>query len=177
MFPISEYCCQNCVCKPFQSKVIGLSDSYHNLASPNKVKQNLWTLPPSGNAWVSIQSFVLRRCASTSLSGFPANLGSKWDQFNCDIVLGCTCGTDSCAGGTWGCVGGAGCCTGGAGGTAGGAWAAEGAGGAGGPLSAFLFTFYIGYYACSNQLKMTENKFSYMKPIKACPYKMWNNYK
>ena len=28
----------------------GLSDSYHNLMSPTKVKQNLWTFTPYGNA-------------------------------------------------------------------------------------------------------------------------------
>ena len=105
MFPIFEYCCLNCVCKPLQFNAIGLSDSYHNLASPTNVKQNLWTLIPSWNAWVSIQSFVLRRCASISLSSFPANSGLKCDQFN---------------GGTWpGCASHIAGCTGGAGGTAG----------------------------------------------------------
>ena len=83
VFPISEYCCLNCVWEPFQSTAIGLSDAYYNLASPTNVKQNLWTLMPSGKAWVSIQSLVLRRCASTSSSGFPANSGSRCNQSNC----------------------------------------------------------------------------------------------
>ena len=119
MFPIFEYCCPNCVCKPFQSKAIGLSDSYHNLASLTKVKQNLWTLTPFGNAWVSIQSFVLRRCVSTSSSGFPVNSGLKWDQFNCGIGPGCTGGAAGCPGGTAVCVVGSGS-TAGSGGASGG---------------------------------------------------------
>ena len=99
MFPIFEYCCLNCVCKPFQSKAIGLSDSYHNLPSPTNVKQYLSTLTPSGNAWKFIKSFVLRWCASASSSGLPANASLKWDQFNCGTGPGCTGGAAGCAGG------------------------------------------------------------------------------
>ena len=109
--PILEYCCLNLFCNPFQSKAIGLNDSYHNLASPTNVKQNYWTVTPSGKAWVSIQSLVLWRCVSTSLSGLPVNLGLKCDQFNWGIGAGWI----SCVGGTTGCAGGAGGCTGGEG--------------------------------------------------------------
>ena len=60
--------------------------------------------------WVSIQSLVLRTCASPSLFGLPVNSGY---QFNCGI------GADwiSCVGGTISCEGGTGSCTGGAEGT------------------------------------------------------------
>ena len=37
---------------------------------------------------MSIQSFILSKCASTSSSGLPAYSGLKWDQFNCGL-----CGT------------------------------------------------------------------------------------
>ena len=53
--------------------------------SPTKVKQSLRTLTWTGNSCVSIQSFVLSKCASASLSGLPAYLGLKWDQFNCGL--------------------------------------------------------------------------------------------
>ena len=39
----------------------------------------------SGKSCVSIQSFVLSKWASASSSGLPANLGLKWDQFNCGL--------------------------------------------------------------------------------------------
>ena len=82
MLPILEYCCLNKFCRLTQSAFIGLSDSYHKLASPIKVKQNLCTLTWSRKSWVSIQSFALSKCASPSLSGLPTNSGLKWDQFN-----------------------------------------------------------------------------------------------
>ena len=34
---------------------------------------------------MSIQSFILSKCASASPSGLPASLGLKWDQFNCGL--------------------------------------------------------------------------------------------
>ena len=105
VFSILEYCCLIWFCNPFQSKAIGLTDSYHNLASPSNVKQNLWTFKPSWNAWVLIQSLVLRRCASASSSGLPKKSGLKWDQFNCDRVpgwIGCVSGTIGCTGGARG---------------------------------------------------------------------------
>ena len=43
LFPIFEYCCLNCSCNASQSFAIGLNDSYHNLASPTSVTQNLYT--------------------------------------------------------------------------------------------------------------------------------------
>ena len=129
-FPVLEYCCLKLFCNPFQSKAIDMNDSYHNLAFPAKVKQNLWILWPSWNAWVSIQSVVLRRCYSTSSSGLHANSGLKWDQFNCGIGPGWM----GCAGWTAGCAGGAGHCMGGTGGTTGGI--IGGGWGVGGLLSA-----------------------------------------
>ena len=65
--------------------LVGLSDSYHNLASPIKVKQNLCTFMLSRKSCVSIQSLILSKWASASSSGLPANLGLKWDQFNCAL--------------------------------------------------------------------------------------------
>ena len=85
VLPILEYCWLNTFCKLSHSAFISLSDSYHNLAYPTKVKQNLCTLTLSGKSCVSIQSFVLSKWASTSSSGLPANLGLKWDQFNCGL--------------------------------------------------------------------------------------------
>ena len=130
VLPTLEYCCLNWFCNPFKSKTIGLSTSYHNLASPTNLKQNIWTFTPSWNECVSIQSLVLRRWASASSSGLPMNSGLKWDQFNWGIGSGWI----GCVGGTIGCGGGAGGCTGGAGGTTGGL---TGSGwGAGGPPTA-----------------------------------------
>ena len=103
--PILEYCCLNWFCKLIQSTFIGLSDSYHNLASPTNVKQKHWT--------VSIQSFILKRCASASSSGLHVNSGLKCDQFNC----GTCAGWIGCVG--IGYIGGTGGCTGGTGGTIG----------------------------------------------------------
>ena len=60
------------VCLEFVPKV-----SYHNLASPIRVKQHLLTFWSSGKLCVSIQSLVLRRCSSVSSSGFPENSGLK----------------------------------------------------------------------------------------------------
>ena len=62
---------------------ISLSDSYHNLACPNKVKQNLCTLMWSWNQCV--HPVIHPKCASASLSDLPEYLGLKWDQFNSDI--------------------------------------------------------------------------------------------
>ena len=76
--------------------------------------------------WVSIQSLVLRRCASTSLSGLPAISGLKCDQLNCGIgagLIGCEGGATSCAGGASSCTGGTGGTTGG---TIRGGWVAGG---------------------------------------------------
>ena len=93
---------------------IGLSDSYHKPDSPTNVKQKHWTLTPSWNACVSIQSFILRRCVSTSSSGLPANSGLKCNQFNCSTEAGWIgCVGIGCAGCTSGCIGGMGSCTGG----------------------------------------------------------------
>ena len=81
-FPIFEYCLLKFSCRADQLFPIGVSDSYDNLASPTKVKQNLYTFTSSGKLWVSIKSFVQRRCASASSSGLPSNSGLKCDQFS-----------------------------------------------------------------------------------------------
>ena len=142
-----EYCCLSCVCKPFKSKAIGLSDSYQNLASPTKVKQNLLTFTASGNAWVSIQSFVLKRWASASSPGFPAHSSLKWDQFNCGTGSAFSGWEAGCTGGTASYVGGVGCCAGGGEGIVGGAGAEGGGCGIGGPLSAiFLYVLSRNVY-------------------------------
>ena len=98
MLPIPVYYCLNWACRPFQPTAMALSDSYYSPASPTYTKQNLLTLTPSWNAWVSIQSFLLRRYASASSSGFPANNGLKSDQFNCGTRPCCSGSTTSCAG-------------------------------------------------------------------------------
>ena len=61
---------------------ISLSNLYHNLVSPTKVKQNLCTLTWSRNSCVSIQLFILSKCASAYSPGLPVYLGLKWDQWN-----------------------------------------------------------------------------------------------
>ena len=122
---------------------------------------------------MSIQSFVLRRCASTSSSGLLANSGLKWDQFNCGIGPGWTGGTPGCAGGTAG--------VGGAGGTG------DTSGGTTGVAEVQVvihqpFWFMVSIlkkiiwpYICSNQLKIMENEISYTTLIYTCPYKTWKN--
>ena len=67
---------------------MGLRDSYHSLASSTNVKQNLCTFTPFQNACMSVQSFVLDRCTSATLSILPENSGLNCDQFNGG--LGCT---------------------------------------------------------------------------------------
>ena len=118
MLPIFEYCCLNWFCRPCHSTLIGHKDSYHNLASPTNVRQNLWALKPSWNWFVFIQSFILSKRASTS-PDFPENSGLKCYQFICGIC--CTC---------------MGWCR---------AWGAEGAGicGACNPASAIFYLFYV----------------------------------
>ena len=66
-----------------QSNCTYLMLSNHNLALPARARQNLLTFWSSGKLWVSIQSLVLNRFASTSSSAFPANSGLKYDQFYC----------------------------------------------------------------------------------------------
>ena len=86
---------------------MGLKVSYHNLASPVRVKQNLGILATSEKLCVFIQSFVLNKCASASSSGLPENSGLKYDQFNCGIWAGGACsniGLGTCAGGICWCT-------------------------------------------------------------------------
>ena len=92
---------------------VGLNDSYHNLAPSTNVRKKIWTFTPSGNACVYIQSFVLSKCVSASLSGVPAYSGLKCDQFNCSICwIGCMgAGWLRNAGGCTGCIGGWGACS------------------------------------------------------------------
>ena len=75
--PNFEYCCLKHVCSAFQSISMGFRDSYHSLASPIRVKQNLLTFVSSGKLYVSIQSFVFNRCAMASSSALPENSGLK----------------------------------------------------------------------------------------------------
>ena len=127
MLPIFEYCCLNWFCRPCQSVLIGLNDSYHNLVSPTNVRQNLWTFRSSGNWWLFIQSLVLSKCAYASSFGFPENSGLKYDQFKWTIHCAC-------------CVG---CCW---------AWGATGTGtsGASSPHSAIFCLSWFYYVAlCS----------------------------
>ena len=45
---------------------------------------------PSENVCVSIQLFILTKCAPASSFGFPENSGLKCDQFNCSTCcIGC----------------------------------------------------------------------------------------
>ena len=111
--PNFEYCCLKHSCNPVQSTTIGLNDSHHILTSPTRVKENLYTFATSGKLCVSIQSFVLNRCASKSSSRLPENFGLKYDQFN----WGCTgfgiwtggagghIGLGTSTGGFCGCIG------------------------------------------------------------------------
>ena len=80
------------VCRPCQSMLIGLKDSYHNLASTN-IRQNLWTFTPSWNWCVSIQLLVLSKWTSASPSVFPENSGLKCAQFNYGICYAGCCST------------------------------------------------------------------------------------
>ena len=98
VLPIFEHCCLNEFCSPIQSSFTSLRESYQSLASPVNVRQNLWTLSLSWSLWVSIQTFVLSKCSSASLSGFLENLGVKWDQFNGGI---CSMGCCSACSGLW----------------------------------------------------------------------------
>ena len=75
VLPILEHCFLNCSCKAGQSLVIGCRDSYHTLASPTNVKQNLPTFKSSSILLIFIQSLVQRRWASAFSSGLPANSG------------------------------------------------------------------------------------------------------
>ena len=61
----------------------GSKEWNHNHASPNSVRQNLWTFTSSSKWWASIQSLEDSKCASASSSGFPENSGLKLDQFIC----------------------------------------------------------------------------------------------
>ena len=97
VLPTLEYCSLNKFCIPIQSTFIGSDEWYHNLASPNSVKQNLWTWTPSTKWCAVIQSLLLGRWASASSSGFPENSGLKWDQFKCTICLPCFAGGVGCS--------------------------------------------------------------------------------
>ena len=97
MLPSFEYLCLNkfCNCAHVVSPK-GSKEWYHNLASPNSVRQNLCTLMSCSKQWASIQSFEHCRWASASSSGFPENSGLKFDQLRCM----CLCLTASWC---WGC--------------------------------------------------------------------------
>ena len=90
VLPNFEYCCLKLSCRPAQSNCCCwvFNISYHSLASPKRVKQNLLTFWSSGKACVVILSFVFNKCTSVSSSGFPEKLGLKWDQFNWLLAIG-----------------------------------------------------------------------------------------
>ena len=92
MLPNFEYYCLKCSCKVGQFISMGLGDSYHNLTSPVRVKQNLCTFASCGKLWISIQSLVLNKCAMASSFGLPENSGLKYDHFNCGTWNGWFCG-------------------------------------------------------------------------------------
>ena len=71
VLPILEYCCLNWKCKPFQLTTLGLRHLYHIPTSSTNVRQNLCTLKPCGNAWLSIQPFVPNKWAFASSSSLP----------------------------------------------------------------------------------------------------------
>ena len=81
VLPTLEYHCLNKFCNSGQSTFMGYNEWYHSLASPNSVRQNLWTLIPSTKWCAFIQSFEWSRCASASSLGFPENSGLKLDQW------------------------------------------------------------------------------------------------
>ena len=61
----------------------GSKDWNHSLASPSRVRQNLWTFTSSIKWWEFIQSLECSKCASALSSGFPENSYLKLDQFIC----------------------------------------------------------------------------------------------
>ena len=63
----------------------GSKEWNHNLASPNSVRQNLWTFTSSSKQWAFIQSLEHSKCTSAS-SGFPENSGLKCDQFYINVT-------------------------------------------------------------------------------------------
>ena len=85
VLPILEYCCLNKFCNPCQSTFIDCSDWYHNLVSPNSVRQNLWTLTLSMKWCSFIQSLVWSRCPSAFSSGFLKILG--WNKTNLYVLI------------------------------------------------------------------------------------------
>ena len=89
MLPTFQYCCLNKFCNSSQSTFMGSNEWYHNLASPNIVRLNLWTFTPLTKQCVFIQSFEQSRCISASSSGFPENSSLKSDQFKCIICCCC----------------------------------------------------------------------------------------
>ena len=117
--PILEYCCWNWFYNPFQPKLYRPSMMlYHNLASILLMldrNAGLWHL--LGKHGCPSMSLVLRRCASTSLSGMPVNSGLKmwliqlwhrswlnwlcgWTYWSCRRYYGLGAGgADNCTGG------------------------------------------------------------------------------
>ena len=126
---------------------MGSNEWYYNLASPNSVKQNLWTLAPSTKWCAFIQLLVQSRWTSASSSGFHEHSSLKWDHFRCIICCPCWAGCACCS-----CCCGA-CCP---------AWAwawAGGSGGAGIPYTcspgsaiSYLFLSYLSWVALYSSL-------------------------
>ena len=93
VLPTFEYLNLNKFCNLGPSTFIGSNEWYHNPASCNSVRQNIWTFTPLTKQCVFIQSFEQIRCASASSSGFPENFGLKFDQSKCKC---CCCGWSFC---------------------------------------------------------------------------------
>ena len=91
VLPTFEYLCLNKFCSLGQSTFKGSRESYHSLASPSNVRQNLWTFTLLTKQCAFIQSLEQSKCDSASASGFPENSGLKFDQFKCKC---CCCGPD-----------------------------------------------------------------------------------
>ena len=84
VLPNFEYLCLNKFCN--WGHVVfsnGSKDWYHNLASPSRVRQNLWTFTSLMEWWAFIHLLEHSKCASASSSGFYENSGLKFDQFIC----------------------------------------------------------------------------------------------
>ena len=99
MLPTFEYLYLNKFCNSGQLTFMHSMEWYHNLASPNNVRQNLWTFTPSTKWCAFTLSFEQSKCGTAPSSGFPKNSGLEFDQFKCK----CCCWGPA---GSWACC----CC-------------------------------------------------------------------
>ena len=104
VFPTFKYLCLNKFCSSDQSTFMGSKEWYRNLASPNSVRQNLWTFTSLTKWCAFIQSFEWSRFASASSSGFSENSGLQFDQFICKCCFcgwSCGCWSSCCCCHCW----------------------------------------------------------------------------